>query len=40
MNHSPTSTRWEINDVGQLICVHHGDESRRTVTTGTKSLGC
>ena len=28
---TPTDTRWEVNDEGEVICVFHGDQHRRTI---------
>ncbi len=27
----PTDTRWEANGEGEVICVYHGDQHRRTI---------
>jgi hypothetical protein len=27
----PTDTYWEVNNEGEVICVFHGDQYRRTI---------
>ena len=27
----PTDTYWEVNNEGEVICVFHGDQHRRTI---------
>ena len=27
----PTDTYWEVNEEGDVICVFHGDQHRRTI---------
>jgi hypothetical protein len=27
----PTDTRWVVNEDGDIICVFHGDQHRRTI---------
>lgn len=27
----PTDTCWEVNNEGDVICVFHGDQHRRTI---------
>jgi len=34
----PTDTWWEVNDEGDLICVFHGDQHRRTVAVSKKDF--
>ena len=27
----PTDTYWEVNKEGEIVCVYHGDQQRRTI---------
>ena len=34
----PTDTYWEVNNEGEVICVFHGDQYRRTIAVWKEDL--